>query len=101
TMGHLQHLNILVALAWIPLVLASVAAYLDRGAGRRLGLAAAALAMALLGGHPQIVVYGLVLVAAYVAVRLARTVRPARWRSPSPRTAGPARAGPLRLRLPA
>jgi hypothetical protein len=59
TFGHLQHLNVIVGLAWIPVVLAATDRYLAAGDRRSLGLGALAMGLLALGGHVQITLYGL------------------------------------------
>src|SRR5262249_60561597 len=70
TLAHVQHLNILVALAWIPAVFVLTERFLDRGDLRSLGLAALCLGLQLLGGHPQLAVYGVLALGGYVLTRL-------------------------------
>jgi hypothetical protein len=70
TLVHVQHLNILVALAWTPVVLRLVEAFLETRDRRPLGLAALAVGFQFLGGHPQMALYGVVLLVAYSAYRL-------------------------------
>ncbi|HEY7513459.1 MAG TPA: hypothetical protein VIC87_03225, partial [Vicinamibacteria bacterium] len=80
-LGHLQHLAILVALGWIPVVLASTERYLLTSERRFLGLTAWAVGLLLLGGHPQISLYGLSALGCYGLFRLAtlrRTLSDAR-----------------------
>lgn len=68
--GHLQHLDIVVAMAWLPLVLATVERFLVTSSRRFLGLAMLSVGLLNLGGHPQIVLYGLTATAAYAVFRL-------------------------------
>jgi len=75
TFGHLQHLNVIVGIAWIPVVLAATDRYLTAGDLRSLGLAALALGLLALGGHVQITLYGLL---GWVAFSVSRL--PALWR---------------------
>jgi hypothetical protein len=75
TFGHLQHLNVIVGLAWIPVVLAATDRYLTLGDLRSLGLAALAVGLLALGGHVQITLYGLL---GWVAFSVSRL--PAVWR---------------------
>jgi hypothetical protein len=70
TLVHVQHLNILVALAWVPVVFFFTERFLERRGGRDVGLAALALGLQLLGGHPQMVLYGVLALGTYVAFRL-------------------------------
>jgi hypothetical protein len=70
TLVHLQHLNILVALAWIPAVFVFTERFLDREDLRSLGLAALCLGLQLLGGHPQLAVYGVLALGGYVLTQL-------------------------------
>jgi hypothetical protein len=76
TFGHLQHLNVIVALGWIPVVLAATERYLATPDRRSLGLAIVALGLLALGGHVQMTLYGLLAWGAYCTFRLA-----ALWRS--------------------
>src|SRR5512143_490677 len=69
--GHLQHLNILVAMAWVPVVFACVERYLSTSDRRALACSMLATGLFILGGHSQIVLYGLSALAAYAAFRLA------------------------------
>jgi hypothetical protein len=75
TLVHVQHLNILVALAWIPVVLRLVEGFLETHDRRPLGLAAVAVGFQFLGGHPQMALYGVVLLAAYAGYRLSSLFR--------------------------
>jgi hypothetical protein len=76
---HTLHLTIIHAAAWVPLVLWSLAELrLRRHRGWVLVLALA-VALAILGGHPQVAAYGLALAAVFVAVHLPGA--PAGWRS--------------------
>jgi hypothetical protein len=70
TFGHLQHLNVVVGLAWIPVAFAATERYLATSDRRCLGLAMLATGLLVLGGHPQIALYGLFALAAYCAFRL-------------------------------
>lgn len=70
TFGHLQHLNVLVAIAWIPIVLATTERYLATADRRSLGLAILAVGLLLLGGHPQLTLYGLAAQTAYCLSRI-------------------------------
>jgi Bacterial membrane protein YfhO len=75
TTGHLQHLNILVALAWVPFLLSCAERYLTRDDRRSLGLAGAVLGLQIMGGHPQIVAYGLLGLFAHAALKLGLSIR--------------------------
>jgi hypothetical protein len=84
TLVHVQHLNILVALAWLPVVFLFADRFLERQEWRSLGLAALALGLQFLGGHPQMVLYGVLALGAYAAcglVPMLRARHPARVRS--------------------
>lgn len=59
TFGHLQHLNVIVGQAWIPVLLAATHRYIERGDRRSMSLAALALGLLILGAHVQIAAYGL------------------------------------------
>jgi hypothetical protein len=76
TLGHIQHLVILVGLAWIPVTFVCAERFFETLAPRAIALGAASVGLAVLGGQPQIVAYGLLALGAYAAVRLAQ-----RWRT--------------------
>ncbi len=68
--AHLQHLNILIALAWLPLIFYYAESLLVTARVQYLALAGIALALQILGGHTQIVLYGALALAAYIALEL-------------------------------
>jgi hypothetical protein len=68
TMGHLQHFNILVALAWVPLAFYAVDRVLEAPSRRTVSVAALVVGLDLLGGHVQIVLYTALALAAYGVV---------------------------------
>ena len=76
TFGHLQHLDIVVAMAWLPVVLATLERFFVTSSPRFVGLAVLSVGMLNLGGHPQIVLYVLSAAAAYAVFRLGTL-----WRS--------------------
>jgi hypothetical protein len=75
TQGHLQHFNIVVAVAWAPVVFLAVDRILEAPSPRSVSLAALALGLDLLGGHIQIVLYTGLAAAAYAVLGLVRRVR--------------------------
>lgn len=75
---HAGHLSALAAMAWSPLVLLSVDELLRRPSVLWVAVGAVAVAMQVLGGHPQYVFYSLLAAGASVLLRLAGTPRP--WR---------------------
>lgn len=66
--AHLQHLNILVALAWLPLILFCLEKYWQSRRLFYLVLGSLALGLQILGGHTQIVLYGALAWGSYVVV---------------------------------
>lgn len=73
--GHLQHLNIIIAAAWIPVAFVTTERYLVTSGRCHMGLAMLAMGLLMLGGHPQIVLYGLLALGAYCAFRLTGLLR--------------------------
>jgi len=69
SMAHLCHTIILHGMAWIPLVLLSIAKLKTEGGRIWFVIGAAAIALSLLAGHPQIPTYGLI-VAGFYALTL-------------------------------
>ena len=63
--AHLGHLSIIYTAAWIPWILASIARARSSGPRWAIVLGAIGIGLATLGGHPQILVYGLLLAALY------------------------------------
>ena len=59
--AHLGHASIIHAGAWVPLIVWSIDALADRRTAGRFVTGAVAIAMCLLGGHPQIFVYAMLL----------------------------------------
>lgn len=70
SMAHLCHTIILHGMAWIPLVLLSIAKLRIEGGRIWFVIGSAAIALSLLAGHPQIPTYGLIVAGLY-AVTLA------------------------------
>ncbi len=69
-MAHLGHTTIIHAAAWLPLIIASIERQArDGSVPWRVG-GALAIGVALLAGHPQVVVYGLFVGAALMAVNV-------------------------------
>lgn len=70
---HLQHFNIIIGMAWIPLMLALIEIWLKKS-GRAAAKTACALgivtAVLFLGAHPQIFVYGMIAAAIFAAFRM-------------------------------
>ncbi|HVJ39329.1 MAG TPA: YfhO family protein [Stenotrophomonas sp.] len=58
-LGHLGHLSIIHAAAWVPFVLWAVVELQRPRSWRAVALGAIAVAMSVLGGHPQISIIGL------------------------------------------
>lgn len=81
--AHLQHLNILIGLAWLPIVFYCVEKFFQTRRARFVALGSIALALQILGGHSQIVLYGALALGAYVVVMLVRIGREGdrRWLS--------------------
>jgi hypothetical protein len=63
--AHLGHLTIIYSAAWIPLIAWAVARARDDDFPAAVAIGALAVACPMLGGHPQIFVYGLVLTGLY------------------------------------
>jgi hypothetical protein len=63
--AHLGHLTIIYSAAWIPLIAWAVARARDSDCPAAVAIGAVAVAGAILGGHPQIFVYGLALTGLY------------------------------------
>jgi hypothetical protein len=70
SMAHLCHTIILHGMAWIPLVLLSIAKLKTEGSRIWFVIGSCAIALSLLAGHPQIPTYGLI-VAGFYALTLA------------------------------
>jgi Bacterial membrane protein YfhO len=68
--AHLQHLNILVGVAWLPLLFYFVQQFHTTRRGIFLVGGSFTLALQILGGHTQIVLYGGLALAAFVLVLL-------------------------------
>jgi hypothetical protein len=77
TLVHVQHLNILVALAWLPVVFTFTERFLEGLDLRFLGLAALGLGLQFLGGHPQMALYGVLALGGYGLLRLVPLMRSA------------------------
>ncbi|BAV96448.1 YfhO family protein [Lysobacter enzymogenes] len=77
--GHLGHLSIVHAAAWAPAMLWALACMRDARSRWPVALGAAAVAMCVYGGHPQVSIIGLVLAGCYgvheIAVVAARRGR--------------------------
>lgn len=73
--AHLQHLNILIGLAWLPIVFYCVEKFFQTRQTRFIALGSIALAFQILGGHAQIVLYGALAFGAYIIVMLVRIER--------------------------
>lgn len=73
--AHLQHLNIVIGTAWLPWIFWCIEKYFSTRRNRFLALASATLALQMMGGHTQTVLYG---GAAWGAYCLAHFVR--EWR---------------------
>jgi len=67
-MAHLGHVAFIQAAAWLPLLLLAVARLRRGWSAGWFAAGAAAVALGVFGGHPQIVVYSLGLAAAYAVV---------------------------------
>lgn len=65
-LSHLGHVSTVRTLPWLPLILCGFESWRRGGSGRWLALGAAAVGLMLLAGHPQIPLYALMVVAAYV-----------------------------------
>jgi len=65
-MAHLGHTSMIQSAAWIPGIVWSLHALRRRGSPGALAAAACTSAASILGGHPQLAVYGLALGLAYV-----------------------------------
>src|SRR5262245_26194886 len=65
SMAHLCHTIILHGMAWIPLVLLSIAKLKTEGTRIWFVIGSAAIAFSLLAGHPQIPTYGLIVAGLY------------------------------------
>lgn len=73
-MGHLGHLGIIHSAAWVPAILWALATLSKAPSWRAVGCGAMAVAMCVLGGHPQISVIGLLFAGAFAVVELAITM---------------------------
>lgn len=81
--GHIGHLSIIHAAAWVPALLWSIAAMRHAPGWRPVAAGAASLALCIYGGHPQISIIGILLAGIYatselVTVAVARGLAPAR-----------------------
>lgn len=63
--GHLGHTSIVHSAAWIPLQIASLEALREQRSAGPIAALSLAVAASWLGGHPQLVVYGLALAGAH------------------------------------
>ncbi|RZN35321.1 hypothetical protein CWO90_03750 [Bradyrhizobium sp. Leo121] len=66
--GHLGHASVVQTAAWLPLIAWTIDALSHRRTATRFAIGALAVALCLLGGHPQIFVYAMIL-AGGMAVR--------------------------------
>ncbi|MFO1305824.1 MAG: YfhO family protein [Burkholderiales bacterium] len=73
--AHLGHVSIVHAAAWVPAILWACVAVSEAGSGKPVVLGALAVALSLLGGHPQATIMGLLLAGAFAAYLTSR-----RWR---------------------
>lgn len=73
--AHLQHLNILVAMVWLPWIFLCLERFFTTRRAVYVGLGALVLGLQLLGGQMQMVVYGGFAWFAYCAVRWVREWR--------------------------
>ncbi len=71
-MAHKGHQAMMSTAVWLPLMLLFVHRFAEQGKLRDIALAAVALAMSILGGFPQMTVYGLILVVSYMLYRCFR-----------------------------
>ena len=78
--AHLGHITMIQAATWIPAALYCLERLAEDPPGLRwVGLGGLSLGACMLGGHPQIALYGIALVASYAAVRGIDSASP-RWR---------------------
>lgn len=70
--AHLGHVSIVHAAAWVPAVLWACAAVGGMPGGKPVALGAVAVALSLLGGHPQAAIIGLLLAWAFAAYLVAQ-----------------------------
>src|SRR5262249_23345122 len=75
TQGHLQHFNIVVAVAWVPVAFLAVDRVIEAPSPRSVSLAALVVGLDLLGGHIQIVVYTGFALGAYAVFALVHRLR--------------------------
>jgi hypothetical protein len=73
--AHLQHLNIVIALAWIPWLWYFVERFLETRRVSLLVLGSLALGLQILGGHSQLVMYGGLALAGYLLLGFTRAWR--------------------------
>ncbi|KFN41930.1 hypothetical protein N787_03970 [Arenimonas metalli CF5-1] len=69
--GHIGHLSIIHAAAWVPALLWSIAAMRHGPGWRPVAAGAASLALCIYGGHPQISIIGILLAGLYASSELA------------------------------
>jgi hypothetical protein len=79
--AHLQHLNIVVGAAWLPWIFWCVERYFSTRRITFLALGSIALALQIMGGHTQMVLYGGAAWGAYCAVYVVREWRGGRGRA--------------------
>ncbi|PPJ41540.1 MULTISPECIES: YfhO family protein [unclassified Pseudoxanthomonas] len=77
-LGHLGHLTIIHAAAWMPWMLWAVLAARD-ASWRPVALGAAAVAMCVYGGHPQLTVISLLFSGSYALFLAVATAREVEW----------------------
>jgi hypothetical protein len=70
-LGHLGHLGIIHSAAWVPALLWALASLSRQSSWGTVGCGALAVAMCVLGGHPQISVIGLLFSGIYALAELA------------------------------
>lgn len=78
--GHLQHLNIVIGLAWLPWIFFALQRYFQSRRPAFLVLGSLALGLQVLGGHSQMVLYGALAWASYAAFHVVRQWRAAAGR---------------------
>jgi hypothetical protein len=77
-MAHLGHLTIIYSAAWTPLIVWAVAVSKERASIVAMMAGAVAIGLSILGGHPQIFVYGLMVSGAYALYIVASAPAPHR-----------------------
>jgi hypothetical protein len=81
TVAHAGHLNIVRTVPWLPLILWAVERWRQRLERKYIGVGALATGFMLLGGHPQLPIYALAVVGAYILFFVVFADRPGRrWR---------------------